>query len=66
MRDRRRLAEIVERSLVQAAELEPAQERALFEALELTKGHRPDQNADSLGGTVNLNSGTLVINGSVT
>jgi iron complex outermembrane receptor protein len=26
----------------------------MFEALELTKGHRPDQNADSLGGTLNL------------
>ena len=26
----------------------------MFEALELTKGHRPDQNADSLGGTINL------------
>ncbi len=27
---------------------------ALFDQLELTKGHRPDKNADSLGGTVNL------------
>ena len=27
---------------------------ALFDQLELTKGHRPDRNADSLGGTVNL------------
>ncbi len=26
----------------------------MFESLELTKGHRPDQNADSLGGTLNL------------
>ncbi len=26
----------------------------MFEALEVTKGHRPDQNADSLGGTLNL------------
>jgi TonB-dependent receptor len=29
---------------------------ALFDQLELTKGHRPDRNADSLGGTVNLKS----------
>jgi len=29
---------------------------ALFDQLELTKGHRPDKNADSLGGTVNLKS----------
>ncbi|MFM7750759.1 MAG: TonB-dependent receptor plug domain-containing protein, partial [Opitutaceae bacterium] len=27
---------------------------ALFDQLELTKGHRPDRSADSLGGTVNL------------
>jgi TonB-dependent receptor len=29
---------------------------ALFDQLELVKGHRPDKNADSLGGTVNLKS----------
>ncbi len=29
---------------------------ALFDQLELTKGHRPDKNADSHGGTVNLKS----------
>ena len=29
-------------------------DRALFDQLELTKGHRPDRSADSLGGTVNL------------
>ncbi|MEO6244407.1 MAG: TonB-dependent receptor [Opitutaceae bacterium] len=28
----------------------------MFDQLELTKGHRPDQNADSLGGNINLKS----------
>jgi iron complex outermembrane recepter protein len=28
----------------------------IFEQMELTKGHRPDQGADSLGGTINLKS----------
>jgi iron complex outermembrane recepter protein len=29
---------------------------AMFDQLELTKGHRPDKGADSLGGTINLKS----------
>ena len=29
---------------------------AMFEQIELTKGHTPDQGADSLGGTINLKS----------
>ncbi|MGH7959712.1 MAG: carboxypeptidase regulatory-like domain-containing protein, partial [Opitutaceae bacterium] len=29
---------------------------SMFDSLELTKGHRPDQGMDSLGGTVNLKS----------